>query len=433
MSHSDKRDRRARPALGWRSAYRDRQHDSAHAENGDAGPELEHPLSARGAAQLITQEDQALELIDHLRASGSFAYDSEFIGELTYYPRLCLIQVATTQRVALIDPMADVDLLPFWELVCDASVEKVVHAGAQDLEPAVRLLNKRPANVIDTQIAAGFVRLAYPVSLSKLVAELIGAKLGKSLTFSRWDHRPLSAIQLRYAADDVRYLPAVRAELGRRLDELGHAAWASEECAAECDPAQFGFDPDSQYLRVRGAGSLGGSQLAVLRELTIWRDQAARQTDVPPRTMLRDEALIHLARSPGKSIEQLERARLPKNVQAEHGEAIVATMARALATPASTQPAKSIEPSPSERFRADALFSTICTLAAAAGIDPALVVSRHEVGELSRRIGASQSIEDLRLMKGWRAQAVGKRLVQLLSHEGRVSLSWADQMLRMTT
>src|SRR5262249_48948952 len=153
---------------------------------------------------------------------------SEFIGELTYVPKLCVIQVATTERVELIDPLADIDLTPFWELIADETVEKVVHAGLQDIEPVVRILNRPAANVFDTQIAAGLAGMTYPLSLSKLVYELVGYKLGKGLTFSHWDQRPLSASQLRYAADDVRYLPAARAELARRLERLHHVAYAAE-------------------------------------------------------------------------------------------------------------------------------------------------------------------------------------------------------------
>ena len=243
---------------------------------------------------LIADETALGGLIEHLRASGSFAYDSEFIGELTYFPKLCLIQVASAQHVALIDPLGRMDLKPFWELVADPSVEKIVHAGQQDIEPVIRLLGLPPANIFDTQIAGGFAGLPYPVSLSKLVFALSGAKLGKGLTFSHWDQRPLSPIQLRYAADDVRYLPLGASKLRERLAELGHAGWVHEECQSMCDTSLYRFDPQQQYQRVRGASSLMPRNLAVLRELTAWRDAAARAHDVPPRTFLKDEVLLDL-------------------------------------------------------------------------------------------------------------------------------------------
>ena len=155
-------------------------------------PGAGQPADSPGGGGAITTQEEFEALIGRLRAAGSFAYDSEFIGELTYLPKLCLIQVATTQEISLIDPIAKIDLLEFWELVADPAVEKITHAGQQDLEPVIRHLNRPGQNVFDTQISAGFVGMAYPVSLSKLVREVIGARLEKGLTFSHWDQRPLS-------------------------------------------------------------------------------------------------------------------------------------------------------------------------------------------------------------------------------------------------
>src|SRR5947208_4870083 len=139
-----------------RSGHRARSHDSAHESAVAPGHIPDHPLVAKSPPELLNTQQQLEALIDHLRSAGHFAYDSEFIGELTYYPKLCLIQTASTQRVSLIDPLAALDLRPFWELVCDPSVEKIVHAGAQDIEPVIRHLDRQPQNIFDTQISAGF-------------------------------------------------------------------------------------------------------------------------------------------------------------------------------------------------------------------------------------------------------------------------------------
>src|SRR5439155_3723372 len=194
--------RRARYA---RSQHRAKQHADAHADahadDPAHGSVPDLPGVSRADATLITTDAGLAGLLDGLRAAGSFAYDSEFIGELTYVPKLCLVQVATTDRVALIDPLAGVDLKPFWEIIADESVEKIVHAGQQDVEPVIRHLGREAKNVFDTQIACGFIGMAYPVALSKLVAELIGATLGRGLTFTHWDRRPPAAGHLRYAAE----------------------------------------------------------------------------------------------------------------------------------------------------------------------------------------------------------------------------------------
>jgi ribonuclease D len=416
-----------------RSAHRARSHDSAHENAVPPGQIPDDPMIPANSPDLINTAAQLDDLLDHLRAEGRFAYDSEFIGELTYHPKLCLIQTASAKRVSLIDPLSsELDLRPFWELICDASVEKIVHAGAQDIEPVARHLSRAPANIFDTQIAAGFAGMAHPVALSKLVLELVGAKLGKGLTFTHWDQRPLSAMQLRYAADDVRYLPSVRRLIGQRLSALGHEGWASEECASLCDVSRYRFDPDSQYLRVRGAASLGSTGLAILRELTIWRDAAAREHDLPPRAFLKDEVLIDLAKTPVKSFEKLSRVRgLPRPVEARHGAAIVEATLRALSTPADKLPAtRQIEPSPTERFRADALWAAAQAICAGQSIDPGLVTNRQEIGEFLRHILSHADAKALPIMNGWRRDALGMPLKEFLLNSSEIAFQWTDGSLR---
>jgi ribonuclease D len=391
-------------------------------------------LVPRGPAVLVSSGEQLRGLLDHLHDAGRFAYDTEFIGELTYFPKLCLIQIATPQSVALVDPLAGLDLRPFWELLADPSVEKIVHAGQQDVEPVIRHLGRQAANVFDTQIAAGFAGLPYPVSLSKLVQEVAGARLGKGLTFSHWDQRPLSDMQLRYAADDVRYLPLVRDVIGRRLDALGHADWAAQESAAMCDADLYSFDPATQYLRVRGATSLQPRSLAVLRELTVWRDAAAREADVPPRAFLKDEIMIDMARSPIKSIDRLDRVRgLPRPVEAAHGAAIVEATQRAMTLPAPQLPGggRDYEPSPTQRFRSDGLWAAAQMLCVGRAIDPAVVTSRQEVGDFYRTLAAGEDPSGLRLMNGWRRAALGEPLAKLYQGIEKVRVSWADGALRV--
>jgi ribonuclease D len=431
---ADETNPHARRARYARSRYRSASHESAHAEDaaGEASAKVTHPLVPPGDAPLIATPHALTELIDHLRDVGSFAYDSEFIGELTYVPKLCLIQVASAKRVALIDPLDGLDLRPFWELLADPAVEKIVHAGQQDIEPVFRHTGKPAANVFDTQIGAAFTGMAYPVALSKLVAEVVGAKLGKALTFSHWDQRPLSAIQLKYAADDVRYLPAVRAELGRRIDTLGHTAWASEEFAALCEPSQYVFNPDVQYTRVRGATSLQPSGLAVLKELVVWRDAAAKAHDVPPRAFLKDEILVDLSRSPVKTIEKLDRVKgLPRPVEVAHGKEIVDATLRALSSPAARQTApRRDEPTPTERFRADALWAVAQALCIGQSIDPALVTSRQEIGEFYRRAIGKNDAPDIGILRGWRRAALGDPLERLMTGGGRIAFEWTDGTLR---
>ncbi|HEX4125879.1 MAG TPA: HRDC domain-containing protein [Tepidisphaeraceae bacterium] len=420
---------RGKGFVNARAGHRARSHHSAHADGGlDAAPAIEaHPLVPQGAAEVIADDAALGELIAHLRAAGQFAYDSEFIGELTYFPKLCLIQVASTSRIGLIDPLAELDLTPFWDLLADSAVEKIVHAGQQDIEPVIRNLGRPAKNFFDAQVAAGLAGLPYPLSLSKLVVATTGVKLGKGLTFTHWDQRPLSAIQLRYAADDVRYLPRVRAELGDRLDRLGHFEWAKEECESLCDTTLFRFDPQTQYLRVRGASSLQPRNLAVLRELTAWRDEAARSEDVPPRTFLRDEVLLDLARNPVKSVDRLAKIRgLPRPVESTHGSAIVEATARAFAVPTDGLPApKEPDATAEEKFRAEGLWALAQALCAGQSMDPALVASRQEIGELARILFNEPTREDHSLLQGWRRQALGHPLREIIAGRSSPRLAWS--------
>jgi ribonuclease D len=373
------------------------------------------------------------ELLQALRAAGSFAYDSEFIGELTYLPRLCLIQAASTTRIALIDPLADLDVRPFWELVADASIEKVVHAGLQDVEPVFRAVGKPPANLFDTQITAGFAGIGYPLSLSKLVYSTVGAKLGKGLTFSHWDHRPLTDHQLRYAADDVRYLPAVRHELGKKLEGKQHVAWAREESASLADPSLHVFDPQTQWAKIRGAATLPGVNQAILRELVAWREGAAAAEDVPPRTLVKDEILMDMSRDPMESVADLTRVKgLPRPVEDKYGEAILAATNKAKSLPAGDHPSIAIhEPSPEEKFRADSLFYAMQTICAGQQIDPNLVTSRQEIGELYRLLSAAKDPGKLRVLRGWRREAVGQKLLDIHAGRADFSANWDGHGLKL--
>lgn len=429
-NHSDQPARKKRDP---RYSYRDLAHASAHA-GAESKPQRipDHPLIPKDQATLIDKPDDLQRLIDYLRSAGLFAYDSEFIGEASYHPKLCLIQVATHERIVLIDTLANLDLTGFWELLADPAVEKIVHSGQQDIEPVFRLFHRAPANVFDTQIAAGFIGLAHPVGLSKLVKELTGVQLGKGFTFTHWDQRPLSPVQIRYAADDVRYLPAVHHALQQRLDALGHTAWAREECAALCDPALYAPDPAADFKRVRGANSLPPRNLAVLRELFTWRESAAQAHDSPPRSFLKDEILIEMARKPIRATADLAKVRgLPRPVEQAEADNILAATQRGLSTPESDYPAfPLVEESPAERFAIDALWSTIQAWCAGRQIDPSLVSSRQEIARLYRRLTdqAPPTLEGP-LTQGWRHTLLGSHLQAFLSGSAQLHLHWRNHTL----
>jgi len=198
-----------------------------------------------------------------------------------------------------------------------------------------------------------------------------------------------------------------------------------------CDPRLYHFDPDTAYLRVRGATALGPGALAILRELVIWRNAVARAHDVPPRAFLKDEILVDLSRQPVKTLEKLDRVRgLPRPVELAHGREIVEATLRGLATPPGKFPfARTFEPSPTERFRADALWALAQCICIGKSIDPSLVTSRQEIGDFLRQLDSREE-PDSPLLKGWRRQALGDPLLDVLTRGGKVSLDWSGESLR---
>jgi ribonuclease D len=418
-----------------RSRFRESSHALAHGEEDDSlarGQVPDHPLIAPGRANLITRDDELAPLIDELRrprpecgGQRVFAFDSEFIGESTYRPRLCLIQVATPGQITFIDPLSDIDLSPFWRLFGDADVRKIVHAGEQDLEPVVRA-GIEPAGVVDTQVIAGFAALPYPTSLARLVEHAVGVRLGKGLTFTQWDQRPLSKKQLAYAADDVRFLLALSAVLLEKLESAAVLAWALEECARRSRLVARN-DLQEPWERVRGIGHLSGQQLAIMRELAVWRDDVARSADLPPRALIRDEVLLDLVKHPPPDLSRLGQIRhMPRPVAEQYGPVILDAIKRGREAQPLKLAARGAEPTLTEKFASDAAMSLLQTIAVGRGIDPALLANRRDVESFARLAGRRQSLETHPLMQGWRREAAGELMHRLITTGGGAQLEWVE-------
>ncbi len=369
---------------------------------------FKHDLVPQSPPQWINTPQALQTLLDHIRSIGRCTYDTEFIGEETYHTRLCLVQLATAERIAVIDALADLDLTGVWQLLADEQVLKVVHAGQQDLEPVVRLIGKTPRNIFDTQIAAGFAALHYPVSLARLAKSLLGVKPPKGLTFTQWDERPMSEAHVQYAADDVRFGLALHAVLNERLTELGHLDYALAATQDMCRPERFAFNPDAVYDRIRGAKGLEGRKRNVLRELVIWRDATARDVDMPPRTFCKDEVLMEIARRPPKTMEQLHDLRFVSRYhKRDHAEDIFTAIARGLERPPEKRSRKSGEPAPDDLFNIDKLWVAVQGYCYDRSVDPALVASRTQIARLylSRNSKSGPNFDNL--TTGWRNDFIG--------------------------
>lgn len=427
MSH-----RSLKTSLGQRddrTRHRRLSHAQSHDQAMDAPPAivLDHPLVSKNAPVMVDRRQDLNRLLEHLAAQKRFAFDSEFIGENSYYPKLCLIQIATDDQLFIIappppltpDPAAEdspaatepssdefnaQDLMGFWELIADPSIEKVVHAGAQDLAPTLRHTGHPPAKVFDVQLAAGFTGLNHPMALDKLALALLNADLGPGLKFSQWDQRPLTPAQIAYAANDVRYLLAMRQVLQQRLESNGNLAAAMEECGQFCRESTYRFDAEQARVKARGVQFLTPKEQLILQALLVWRDRTACMEDLPARSILPDGVMTEMARRKPKAIESLRGARgLPGPVVDHHGQAILDTIAaaRQQPTPAKPPPCKLQEPE--LKSMAQAWWEQAAKAAVDRQIEPKLLTSKRELTTALWRIHSGQPVGDLRLSQGWRA------------------------------
>src|SRR5262245_22086391 len=246
--------------------------------------------------QIVTRQEELTEVCQYLASCDRMGWDTEFVGEDSYHPRLCLVQVATSERLILIDPFTVGPLDAFWNLIVDPAKLVVVHAGREEVRLCKLATGRTPGNLFDLQLAAGLVGMNYPMGYGSLVNSLLGISMSKGETLTEWRTRPLTREQIRYAFDDVRHLLPLWEKLDRQLRALDRIEWAEEEVRRVSDAAVPEEAPTEKWRKIRGAGSLDRRRLAVLRELFLWREQRAAQLNRPPRTIVRDDLLVEITR-----------------------------------------------------------------------------------------------------------------------------------------
>lgn len=364
---------------------------------------------------------------DQLANQPYLAVDTEFVREKTYYPVLCLIQIASPQRCVCIDPLALKDLSPLAGLLLNEQTTKVFHAARQDLEILNQTLGKIPTPVFDTQIAATLLGLGDQLSYANLVNHFLNVQLAKGHARTDWERRPLSDEQLEYAADDVRYLATMYPLMVQTLTELGRLAWLDEDFTALTRPQLYQNDPQHQWQRVSGLQKLKGVQLAIVQFLAAWREQQAQQQNKPRKWILSDDILIAIAMQAPHKAEQLERIRgiNPALIQ-RHGQNLLDLIAEAKATPKSEWPILSRRKALDVNQEAllDALMAIVKLQAAAHQINNTALTTRHELEALLT------GDQDIPLLHGWRHGIAGQQVLHFL--QGQTSLCVTNQGLVTT-
>jgi len=352
------------------------------------------------------------------------ALDTEFLREKTYYPKLCLLQIATPETVACIDPLALEDLSPLLAIIYDEGITKVMHSGRQDMEIFFHIHGRPPSPVFDTQIAALLLGYADQIGYANLVKEMLGIELDKLHTRADWSVRPLSADQLQYAADDVVYLADIYQKMTAQLAAMGRLAWLAEDFERLASPDLYGNPPELAWLKVKGGNRLKGASLSALQALAKWREATAQRKDRPKGWILRDDALVDIARHRPLSIEALGKIRgLSEGLARNSGKVLVELVREAADRPPVPFPdtGKRIKPSPDQNVLVDVMMALVRMSGEQNDLNPAVLASRKQLEQLVH------GETDISLMQGWRKKFVGEQLARFL--HGDLNLSVADGRL----
>jgi ribonuclease D len=380
--------------------------------------------------ETITSPAQLAALCQRLSGEDRIGIDTEFVSEDTYRPELCLVQVATSKELGVIDPYRAGDMTPFWRTLADGEHITIVHAAREELNFALSACGRGPSRLFDTQLAAGFCSAEYPSSYGSVVTRFLSARPAKGEQRTDWRRRPLSPEQIDYALEDVRYLLPLLDALQNKLKRLDRLGWLAEEMDRWLSDVQDSRDKP-RWRRVSGLGNLSPRSLAIVRELWSWRRAEAERRDIPPRRVLRDDLIVELAKRKSENIESIKAVRgMHRGMRQETLDELAACVKRGLVAPLGDIERGSHEAMPSQlnlmgQFLSPAL-SSICR---SANVATSLAGTATDVRDLiAYRMGfGDQSEDDLPLLAmGWRAELIGHLIDELLA--GRKSIRIEDPM-----
>lgn len=371
----------------------------------------------------ITTPTELVALCERLQGSEWIALDTEFMRERTYFPQLCLVQLATPDVLACVDPLAVPDLNPLLDVFADTAITKVFHAARQDLEIFFNLTQQVPTPIFDTQLAASFAGYPDQVGYGTLVESLLGVRLEKGHTRTDWSRRPLPEGAVHYAVDDVRYLREVYLKLREELARRGRLDWLERERSTLENPDTYRNDPAQAWKRLRGARKLKPRQLGLARVLAEWREQRAISEDLPRQWILKDELLTDIARRQPATLEAIGQLRgMTTGSLQKYGDALLDLIREA--HPSLSAPAVPDKLDAGQEALIDLLTGIVRLKCDEAGVSAAQLATRSDLERLVR------GERELDVLRGWRMEMVGQTLLSVLAgelrvtiHQGRLKLS----------
>jgi ribonuclease D len=379
---------------------------------------------------LVTDTETLTALCERLAQADFVTVDTEFMRESTYYPDLCLVQLASPTEAAAIDPKApDLDLAPMLKLLVEDEVLKVFHAGGQDLEIIYNFTGRTPSPLFDTQIAAMALGLGEQIGYTNLVAAYLGIQVDKGARFTDWARRPLNDRQLDYAIGDVTHLATLFPKMVDKLRRTGRGAWLDEEMARACDPATYANDPDKAWTRLR-LPSRKPDVLGRLKALARWRELEAQDKDVPRGRIVKDETLGDLAGSPPRSQADLAKVRGLSAAWGGNaiGDRLIRALQQAPPLPADEMPIREAQRpglSSEGALIADLLKLLLKIRSKESGVAPKLIVRGDDLDALAAGVR-----DGLPVLDSWRRELFGDDALALV--EGRLGFVVKDGKLTMT-